>query len=181
MKKILLSCVLAVGLLAGCVQQKVSSFSSVSQQIAFKQSAFTTFDNRAYLFVYGTPTLNEYVPRGEDISNWQNLLAVELFPDYTSITEALNAVIFDLNEQQISYQVLENKALGMTSINYVLQTPTAAELNVWKFEKPSNWRGVIGYRMAKKFQKVGGIAQGFENKQYYINQFLRTRTINFIH
>ena len=130
MKKVLLSCVLAVGLLAGCVQQKVSSFSSVSQQIAFKQSAFTTFDNRAYLFVYGTPTLNEYVPRGEDISNWQNLLAVELFPDYTSITEALNAVIFDLNEQQISYQVLENKALGMTSINYVLQTPTVAELNV---------------------------------------------------
>lgn len=75
MKKILLSCVAAVLLMTGCVQQKVSSFSSVSQQIAFKQNAFTTFDNTAYLFVYGTPTLNEYVPRGEDISNWQHLLA----------------------------------------------------------------------------------------------------------
>lgn len=181
MKKILLTCVTAVLLMSGCVQQKISSFSSVSQQIASKQNAFTTFNNTAYLFVYGTPTLNEYVPRGEDISNWKNLLAVELFPDYSAPQQALDSILTYLNEQGVPYQVLENRMLGMTSVNYVLETENDVELNVWKFEKPKNWRGVIGYRMAKKFPKVGGIAQGFENKQFYINQFLRTRTVNFIH
>lgn len=181
MKKILLSTIVTLGLLTGCTQQKVSSFSSVSQQIASKQNAFTSFDNTAYLFVYGTPTLNEYVPKGEDISNWKNLLAMEMFPDYSTVGQAVGAMTLHLQEEQIPYQILENKMMGMSSINYTIDNGNNIELNVWKFEKPPRWRGVVGYRMAKKFPKQGGRFVGLEDKQYYINQFLRTRSFNFIH
>ncbi len=176
MKKIILLCVCALGVLTACVQQKVSSFSSVSQQIASQKNAMVTFDDTAYLFVYGTPTLNEYVPKGEDISNWRNLIAIELFPEYATAAQAAGAMMTQLQEEEMPYQVLENKAMGMSAVYYELKTSKDVELNVWKFEKPAKWRGVIAYRMAKKFP-VGSA----DDKQYYVNQFLRTRSFNFIH
>lgn len=112
------------------------------------------FDGRifhlAYVAAAPTQSVAEYIPSGQTLQNWTEMVAIREWRGESSPMEFARRMQTTLREQtppRIA-NVYTNEDESQVMIKYVVSVPGTGEYNLWRFEGGTN--GLIGYQYARR-------------------------------
>ena len=97
---------------SGPVRAEEPLFSGPAQEAALKNKAKQTFGGTDFFFARGSQKTNEYLPAGETLQDWKQMLAVYIFPGFPSAEQYVTAMVYKMGEHKIPVQAFKAKKDG---------------------------------------------------------------------
>ena len=103
--------------------------------------------------------LLEYVPNGENVNHYHNMLTIECVEnDNVTIDDALGVFVDNLNKAKqndafVHYEVYENEGSNMKIVDSLLRGEDFVEWNIYKYQflkQLTGVRGVIRFGFSKR-------------------------------
>lgn len=111
------------------------------------RSTGTVYNNTRFELVTADDLVNQYVPVGQTLDNWQAMFALRRFPNMASTDEAIDNVTTMLQQQhpETQYKVVANDN-GSRGIDFVIwnSDKTLTEYNVHIYTPNPDGSGVLG-------------------------------------
>lgn len=136
---------------SGPVRAEEPLFSGPAQEAALKNKAKQTFGGTDFFFARGSQKTNEYLPAGETLQDWKQMLAVYIFPGFPSAEQYVTAMVYKMGEHKIPVQAFKAKKDGEFIVIFPMVAKDVTEINFWRYaDRPDDW-GVIGWMYAVRY------------------------------
>lgn len=122
----------------------------------------TSFDDKTYYLKFSNISpaysVNEYIPEGEAIEHWNEMIAVHVYhrmtqTDPIAFAHQLGKMIVQRNPAA-NYEVVENKELNeaiLTFLTWTTRAPHVAEYSLYKLKQNPKTKDIAAYQYGKRF------------------------------
>lgn len=122
-----------------------------------------TFNKTKYRLAYvqqgSVNSINEYVPKGQNLKNWKSLIGVFQYHQHKDTSPLEFAQLLGKSLQasnpKIRFQIMNNEKTNEAVIDFLTwnkKDPKNAEFNIFKFKKDPNNNEIIGLQYASRLQ-----------------------------
>lgn len=166
---------------SGPVRAEEPLFSSPAQEAALKNKTKRAFGGTDFFFARGSQKTNEYLPAGETLQDWKQMLAVFVFPGFPSAEQYATAMVYKMKEHKIPVQAFRTKKDDEFIVISPMVAKDATEINFWRFAGRPDDEGVIGWMYAVRYYGEMPSKEDF-TKMYTtsLGQLIDTPDIPFI-